>query len=139
MKLADAPVPIRVKLSALWASVMFLYIYGDYFDLYKPGKLASMLAGRTPVGPTTQGMLVVFAVMMTIPSVMVFLSLVLKPAFARVTNIAFGILYSLIIVGTMLGAWTFTMVLGVVEIVLTLAVAWTAWKWPREATERSGS
>jgi len=133
MRLADAPVPIRVKLSALWASVMFLYIYGDYFDLYKPGKLSSMMAGRTPVGPTTQGMLVVFTVMMTIPSVMVFLSLVLKPAFARIANIVFGILYSLVIVGTMLGAWKFTMVLGCVEIALTLAAAWSAWKWPREA------
>jgi hypothetical protein len=37
VKLADAPVPVRLKLSALWASVMFCYVYGDYFDLFRPG------------------------------------------------------------------------------------------------------
>ena len=56
--LEDVKVPVRVKLSALWASVMFCYVYGDYFGLYKPGSLQHMLDGRMePLGPTTQGIL----------------------------------------------------------------------------------
>src|SRR5262245_24961714 len=96
MKLADVKVNVRLKLSALWASVMFCYVYGDFFGLFKPGKLRAMIEGQTPVGPTTQGVLVVFAVVMAIPSVMVFLSLVLPPNLARWANIVLGVVYSLI-------------------------------------------
>ena len=38
-----------MKLSALWASTMFCYIYCDYFELYVPGKLDGMLQGK--IGP----------------------------------------------------------------------------------------
>lgn len=128
----DPPVSVRVKLSALWASTMFLYLYGDYFGLYKPGTLQSMLDGLMgPLGPTTQGILVGTALMMAIPSVMVILALVLPVRVNRVANIALGLLYTAIILATMPGAWHFYLMLGVVEAALTLAVAWTAWKWPR--------
>ena len=133
MKLADAPVPVRLKLSALWASVMFCYVYGDYFDLFRPGKLTEMQAGRTPVGPTSQSLLVAFAVVMVVPSAMVFLSLVLKPNLARWANVVLGVVYSIIIVMTMRGAWGFYLLLGCVEVALTVAVTWYAWTWPRQA------
>lgn len=32
--LEDQKVNVKTKLSALWASVMFCYVYGDYFGLY---------------------------------------------------------------------------------------------------------
>lgn len=132
MRLADAPVPVRIKLSALWASVMFCYVYGDFFGLFRPGKLADMLAGRTPVGATTQGLLVAFAVVMAVPSAMVFLSLTLPPNLARWANIGFGVVYSFIMVIAMRGAWGFYVLLGCLEVALTMAIAWYAWMWPRE-------
>lgn len=129
----DAPVPVRLKLAALWASTMFLYLYGDYFGLYKPGTLQSMLDGvMGPLGPTTQGILVGTALMMTIPSLMVFLSLVLPVRVNRVANIVLGLLYTAIILATMPGAWHFYLMLGVVEAALTLTIAWSALKWPRQ-------
>lgn len=128
----DPPVSVRAKLAALWASTMFLYLYGDYFGLYKPGTLQSMLDGvMGPLGPTTQGILVGTALMMTIPSVMVFLSLVLPVRINRWANIVLGLLYTAIILATMPGAWHFYLMLGVFEAALTLTIAWTAWKWPR--------
>ena len=39
--LEDIRVPTRYKLSAMWASVMFCYIYADYFGLYVPGSSAA--------------------------------------------------------------------------------------------------
>jgi hypothetical protein len=131
MTLADQPVHVRVKLSALWAAVMFCYVYGDFFGLFTPGKLAAMMAGRTPVGPTTQAKLLAFALMMSIPSAMVFLSLVLRPSLARWANIVLGLLFSAIILITMPGAWSFYIFLGCVEVTLTLAIAWYAWTWPK--------
>lgn len=41
--LQDVQVPLKYRLSALWSSLMFCYIYGDYFGLYKPGTLQGML------------------------------------------------------------------------------------------------
>jgi hypothetical protein len=39
----DIKINVRFKLFALWSSVMFCYFYGDYFELYQPGKLQEML------------------------------------------------------------------------------------------------
>jgi len=73
----DVKVPTRLKLSALWAALMFCYVYGDYFGLYQPGKLQSMLQGDGPLGPTSQGTLVALSILMAIPSLMVFLPIML--------------------------------------------------------------
>ena len=132
MKLADAPVPVRIKLSALWAAALFCYVYGDFFGLFRPGKLVDMLAGRTPVGATTQGVLVAFAVVMAIPSAMVFLTLVLPPDLARWANVGLGVVYSFIMVIAMRGAWGYYILLGCLEVVLTMSIAWYAWMWPRQ-------
>jgi hypothetical protein len=44
--LEDVKVNVKLKLAALWASFMFLYIYVDYFHLYMPGSIEDILAGR---------------------------------------------------------------------------------------------
>lgn len=134
-KLSDVAIHVKLKISTLWAAVMFCYIYGDIFNLFKPGKLEAMLAGRTPIGPTSQGVLLGFAIFMSIPSVMVFLTPALKPAVSRWSNIALGSVYTVIVLITMSGAWLFYIYLGVVEVMLTGLIVWHAWTWPRrEAT-----
>lgn len=130
----DRPVPVRLKLSALWTALMFCYIYGDYFGLYVPGKLEGMLAGRGPIGPVSQGTLVATALMLAVPGIMVFLSLVLPPAAARWTNIGLGLFFIAIMLLTMPGAWSFYLVLGTIEILLNVLTVWTAWTWPREVS-----
>ncbi len=35
--LEDMKVPVKLKLSALWAALMFLYAYGDIFAYFRPG------------------------------------------------------------------------------------------------------
>jgi hypothetical protein len=130
--LDDPRVNVKVKLSALWASVMFCYVYGDYFGLYGHGKLAEMMQGRIgPLGEATQGVLVGVSAMMAIPSVMVFLSLVLPPGLNRWLNLALGVAYTAIMLMTMRGAPTSYVFMGVIEVLLTLLVAWHAWTWPR--------
>jgi len=130
--LDDVKLHVRTKISALWASVMFCYIYGDYFGLYQPGALQRMLEGKMgPLGPTTQGVLLGTSVMMAIPSVMIFLSLVLKPTLNRWVNIVLGIIYTVIILITMWD-WAFFIFLGIVEVVLTALIVWYAWNWPKQ-------
>lgn len=130
--LKDSEVPVRQKLAALWTSVMFCYVYADYFELYRPGKLQDMLNGEMALGPVTQGMLVYTAVLMAVPSLMVFLSLVLPATVSRWLNVGSGLFYSTIMLLILLdGAWTFYMLFATIEIVLTLLVVWLAWRWPR--------
>ena len=130
--LDDFKIPVKIKISALWASVMFCYLYGDYFGLYVPGTLRGMLEGQMgPLGQTTQGILLGTSAMMAIPSVMVFLSLALKPVLNRWLNIVLGILYTLIILVTMWD-WVFYIFLGIVEVALTSLIVWYAWNWPRQ-------
>jgi hypothetical protein len=133
--LDDPKVNVKIRISALWTSVMFCYIYGDYFGLYVPGTVTDMQTGKMgPLGPATQGVLVGVAVMMAIPSVMVFLSLILRPVISRWLNMVLGAAYTVIILMSMPGAWNFYVFLGVIEVMLTLSVIWHAWHWPRRET-----
>ena len=129
--LSDPPLPLRVKLSALWASLTFCYLYGDYFGLYKPGKLQHMLDGAGPMGPTSQGSLLFVALLLAVPGLMVFLSLVLPARLARWLNIGLALFYALFVAITMPGAWWFYLAYSSIEIALCGAIAWLAWRWPR--------
>lgn len=129
--LSDAPVPLRLRLAALWTSVMFLYLYADYFGLFIPGRLQAMLAGRMPpLGPVTQAMLLGTSAMMAIPALMIALSLLLPARACRWLNVAAGAFYTAIILVTMWD-WAFFVAYGVVEVALTATIAWQAWRWPR--------
>ena len=48
--LHDTRIPVQAKLAAAWASFMFLYIYVDYFHLYKPGVVDGILTGVVGAG-----------------------------------------------------------------------------------------
>ena len=127
----DRPVPVRLKLAALWTSAMFCYLYADYFGLFVPGTLDDMLHGRIgPLGAVNQTVLLGTSAMMAIPSVMIALSLLLPFRLSRALNIATGVLYTLIILITM-WSWAFFVMYGVVEVLLTGAIAWSAWRWGR--------
>ena len=133
----DMKVHVRFKLFALWSSVMFFYIYGDYFELYERGQLQGLISGRMAFGAISQGVLLGMAGVMVIPSLMPFLSLVLPTGVNRWLNIVFGAAYSVImIVITILairgGGWYFYILFGLIEITLTVLIVWYAWTWPKQ-------
>ncbi|WP_237561444.1 DUF6326 family protein [Frateuria defendens] len=130
---------MKLKLAALWTSLMFCYVYGDYFGLFQPGHLQSMLQGRMgPLGPTTQGVLLGTAALMAVPSLMIFLSLALGPTVNRALNIVLGLLYAGVMLVSMPGAWVFYLFLGAIEVVLSLLIVWQAARWPRRAPGSQG-
>jgi len=43
--LEEYKVNIRIVLSAFWTAIMFCYLYGDYFELYVPNKVAGLISG----------------------------------------------------------------------------------------------
>ena len=132
--LDDMKVHVKLKLSALWTALMFCYVYGDYFGLYVPGKLQGMLEGAGPIGPVSQATLVATSILLAVPGVMVFLSLVLPPRLNRWLNIILGAFYIVVMLITMPGAWDFYVLLGCIEVVLTALIVWYAWSWPKQST-----
>lgn len=137
----DAFVPVRQKLAALWTTVMFCFVYGDYFELYVPGKLGDMLNGEMALGEVTQPMLVGTAALMVVPSLMIALTVVLPVVVSRWLNVTVGLFYAAIMSAILFsGAWLFYAMFALVEISLMLMVVWKAWRWPGqrpgEATPR---
>ncbi len=129
----DVKINVKFKLSALWVAVMLCYIYGDIIGFFVPGTIDEILTGNMGfLGPVTQGLVLASGVMMSIPAIMVFLSLVLRPKINRLTNIIFGIIFTGIIIVTMfMDPWYYYIYLGIIEMALTLLVVWYASKWPK--------
>jgi len=132
--LDDVKINVKIKLSALWAAVMFLYAYADIKAFFRPGIIEGLIAGKAGDFQITQMFLLGSAIIMAIPSTMIFLSLVLKAAINRWVNTILGIAYSGIILGTLLmgGAWAYYNFYAVIEIMLTGLIAWHALKWPKQ-------
>lgn len=123
-------VHVRVKLSALWASVMFCYIYADYFLLWQPGALQGMAEGQGFL--STQGGALGASVLLAIPAVMIFLPLVLPTRTNRWVNIVLGAVYTVVNIAQLPGTWVpFYVFFGVVEVALTLTVVVLAWRRSR--------
>ena len=123
--------PTGLRLSLLWTSLMFLYIYNDYFSLYVSGTIESISAGRMgPLGPATDTILIVAAVVLAIPAIMIFLSTALPRGYSKWTNVVLGAVYTVVEVLTFLGSEPFYKLIVVLEIVLTVLIIWYALRWP---------
>ena len=125
-------IPTQVKLAGLWAAVMFMYIYVDIIGFYKPGLIAGILVGKVWVFDITQTWLLSTLLLMTVPALMVYLSLALPARANRYANIGLGAFHIVLAMGTALGDIQAYYVFGsIVEAVLLSQIVWIAWKWPR--------
>lgn len=125
-------VSIQLKLASLWTSLMFLYIYVDYFHLYMPGKLADIQNGRVYVFDITPGFLSIALVSLTISALMIFLSVVLPASINRKLNMIVATVYIPYTLYNLAGeAWIHMVFGAVVEVILLGLIVWYAWKWPR--------
>ena len=135
-QLEDANVNVKIKLSGLWAALMFFYLYRDVLGFMEPGHVDDLLAGELAGVRMTQAVLLGSAVLMAIPSVMVFLSLALRAQANRWANVILGIAHIAILAGTFFVGEVSVLYAfyAIVESVLIVLIVWHAWKWPlREA------
>jgi hypothetical protein len=137
--LEEIRVSVKLKLAALWASFMFLYIYVDYFHLYMPGTIKDILAGKVFVFDISYVFLLIAMIMVTIPTLMIFLSVALPAKVNRGTNIIVAAVFIPYMLFNLVGeAWTHMYFAAAVEVVLLCLVIRYAWKWPRSKTEQPG-
>lgn len=131
--LDDTPVNVRVKLAAAWASFTLLYVYVDYFVLYKPGYLEGILAGKVWEFDISEGFFLFALVSVSIPALMAFLSVTLPAKVTRWTNLIVAALYVPYSIFNIIGGeWIYFHAYGIVaEVALLLFVIRYAWTWPR--------
>ncbi len=130
-QLSEQKGDVRVKLAALWASFMFLYIYVDYFHLYMPGSLQDMLSGKVYTFSVSQAFLTASLLSIMIPALMIYLSVGLPAKLSRWLNIIFATFYIPYSLFNLAGeAWVHMWIGAAVEVVLLLLVIRTARKWP---------
>ncbi|MBL7782033.1 MAG: hypothetical protein JNM22_12500 [Saprospiraceae bacterium] len=130
--LEDIKVSLKGKLASLWATLMFLYIYVDHFHLFMPNKVADIQAGRVFTFDITQGFLLGTLASMTIPALMIFLSVALPAKINRWTNIIIAAIFIPYSLFNLAGeAWMHMVFGAVVEVVLLCLIIRYAWKWPR--------
>jgi hypothetical protein len=117
---------VRITLSALWVSLMLTYLLGDVMRIFA----GDFTAGEAEGVKLTQGMWLGMAILMLIPIVMVFLSLMLPYPAIRWVNIIAAILlfgFNLFGLPTYPGAYDkFLIIVGLGFNVLTV---WYAWNW----------
>lgn len=131
--LQQTRIPVQAKLAALWASLMFIYVYVDILSLYRPGVIDGIREGRVWQLDITQSWAVGALALMAVPILMVVLSLTLPARANRTTNLVVAALYVVVSVANGLGetwAYYFALAVSLEVIVLALIVRY-AWTWPR--------
>tara|TARA_R110002167_G_scaffold128570_6_gene310917 strand:+ start:2641 stop:3051 length:411 start_codon:yes stop_codon:yes gene_type:complete len=135
--LENPKINIKIKLSALWTSVLFCYVYGDYFELYVPKKVEGLVTGENILDSPTK--LLIASLVLAIPPIMIAMSILLKPKINRILNLVFGILFTammlLIAIKSLTPWYSFYVFLAILESLITLLIVWYAWKWPKKISE----
>ena len=131
----SAMVNVRVKLAALWTSMLFVFVYVDLFSTYRADFRADLDAGKVNGFTVGQTFLLATTAFIVIPSLMVFLTLVLPPRLDRVANLALSGVYALFIIGGAVGEWNYYLLGSAIELAQLAGVGYYAWTWPRTAAQ----
>ena len=136
----DSKVDVKVVLSGLWISTLFVFAYVDIFGFWRADVLEGALAGEVPGAGfgIDQTFLALTTVYVLVPSLMVVASLLAPARVNRVANIIFSLLYVASIVATVVGeTWIYYLLGSAVEVALLLTIARVAWAWRGAAVPAS--
>ena len=122
---------VQIKLSALWVALMFVWQQGDALRLYSGDAIGGVVDTGNMMSPEMLWM--ISAIWMTIPVVMLLLSLTLKYPVNRWANIIVGIFFVVInLIGLSAYPWGYDKFLIIVGLVFNVLIVWYAWKWPKQ-------
>lgn len=131
----DPQIPVQARLAAAWASFMFLYIYVDILNFYKPGVVDGILAGLVWKFDVTPALLTMMLVSVSIPAMMVWLSMTLPARVNRATNLVVASLLIPYSVFNAAGAtWEWAAFYGFsigLEVLLLAFILRSVWTWHR--------
>jgi len=117
----NSQLDIRVKISLLWIVVMFTMLFADILGFMFP-------EGDEPGFEITQGIFLIFAMLLEIPIIMILLSRILPRKINRWANIFANLITIAFVIGggsALLHYYFF----ATVETICMLMIIWYAWKW----------
>ncbi len=128
-------IDVKIILSVLWIARKLSGLQGDSARLHDPVALQKLVAGTTDI-PVTNAMVLILSIIMAVPIVMSFLSLILKEKANRRANLSIGIFFVawelifLIFVYSQDAAYE--LFWGFVYLLFVALVVVYAWKWPKQ-------
>ena len=131
--LNNEKVNVKIILSALWIAVMFIYVYADIKTLFQPEIPEQIIAGIVAGMKINQSFLFAAALLMSIPAIMIILSLILPPGINRWLNMVVSFLHIALIIITRFvpgKIWYYYIYYQSVEAIFHFLIIWFAWKWP---------
>ncbi len=140
--LDNPPISVQAKIAAAWTSFMFLYVYVDVLNFYKPGVVEGLLNGRVWEFDVSAALMTAFLVSVSIPAVMVVLSMALPARVNRATNLVVAFLYIPYSIFNATGeTWEWAAFYGIsigIEVLLLAFILRSAWTWPRTSAVPAG-
>ena len=141
--LASPAIPVQAKIAAAWTSFMFLYVYVDILNFYKPGVVDSILNGLMWRFEVSPALVTVVLVSLSIPALMVVLAITLPARVNRATNLVVASLYVPFTVFNAAGStWEWAAFYAIcigLEVLLLAFILRSAWTWPRTAVVPTAS
>ena len=131
-KFEPSNVNVRIKISALWTSMLFVFAYVDVFSLYRRDFRADLETGVIGGFTVNQSFLLGTTVYVVIPSLMVFCALILRPRVNRIANFVLGVVYAITIIAAAIGEWNYVILGSAIEVAQLAAVVYYAWTWPKQ-------
>ena len=126
---------VRIILSGLWVARVLSGLQGDSTRFHDPVALNELVAGTTDI-PVTNGMLLGLSIILSIPIVMSFLSLVLKEKANRRANLSAGIFFVAWEIFFLISVYSqgaaYEIFGGFAYLVFVALVVWYAWTWPKK-------
>ena len=113
--------------------MMFVFAYVDIFGFLRADVLKAALDGKVATtGFTINQVFLTFTLIyILLPTLMVVLSLLLKPRVNRIVNIVVSLVYLITIIVSAIGeTWAYYFLGSFIEVILLVAISRTAWKWP---------
>ena len=125
----ETPVETRVRLSALWTTVMLLVAFVDLFSLYRADVRANIEAGQMFVFQIGETFLLGVIVYVAVPTLMIALSVLLPRRVVRPLTLVIAPLFAVTIVGGAVGEMGYYVLGSALELVLLAVVMVISVRW----------
>ena len=136
----DTKVDVKLVLAAQWIAMLFVFAYVDIFGFHRADVLDAALDGKvaTTAFNVNQMFLTSTLIYILVPTLMVVLTLLLRPRVNRISNFVVSVVYAITIIASCIGeTWAYYFLGSAIEVMLLAAIARTAWKWPPPQTAPS--
>jgi hypothetical protein len=122
----------KIKISVLWLFAPIAFLAHQIIVLMEPGIIAQLMAGIAEGQEISPGMILFFAILMLVPMMMSFLSLILKDSLNRWLNIIVGTVFTVLCLISVIEAtrsvyWGGAL-MTLSSVVASALIVWYAWK-----------